>query len=511
MTEKITFSDRRSDVAGDADGFEEIAVYRVTLQVKKQKGRAPAPPPPTASASLVPLPVIADRAVEAVLSGVAEGSAPTWQWLRDGVEKADETSPHLIPALSDAGALVSCRVTAGDVTVESDAHEVLAIPVLTELAVVPDAGEADTVFIAVAQARGHPEPEILLQWVADGVEVEGATGATFAGAEAGSVLQVRAVARNAVGEAVAISDPVQVAGPASGPRGPEAVAAWSAGPGDEPGTIYAEITSLPHPGDATRRDDGLGEITGADIQLGDGPWRPLEPLAPEDLPLLVLVRMSRPDTLWQDAAGSIPARDGDPVRRIDDARGTGTFLLTQGQPVYRHLHGRHWLEADGVDDQIDLPLDTVRNRAGLTVITAFNCSHAGGSGNLFRSTFSGNNLWLRTRVHNGVLNAGGRRRVGDALVSHDVPGVAGTGRDLVFSALFDIANARLSCRVDGSEVLSVAHQTPGRTDDTDASSVDLIRPNFAGRFYGGAVGPLLTPRQAAAIEDAFARDMEILP
>lgn len=61
-------------------------------------------------------------------------------------------------------------------------------------------------------------------------------------------------------------------------------------------------------------------------------------------------------TLFQDAAMTVAvAADGDPVGAMRDKSGNG-FHMTQStaasRPVYRAAGGRHWLDFDGVDDQL---------------------------------------------------------------------------------------------------------------------------------------------------------------
>ncbi len=61
-------------------------------------------------------------------------------------------------------------------------------------------------------------------------------------------------------------------------------------------------------------------------------------------------------TMFQDAAGTIPvASSGDPVRLLLDKSGNGNHVVAASdaaRPVYNATGGRHWLEFDGVDDEL---------------------------------------------------------------------------------------------------------------------------------------------------------------
>ncbi|QDC10274.1 hypothetical protein FHY55_13915 [Oceanicola sp. D3] len=74
-------------------------------------------------------------------------------------------------------------------------------------------------------------------------------------------------------------------------------------------------------------------------------------------------------SLWQDASGTVPViSDGDPVGRIEDQSGNGYDMIqttAAARPTYRTDGARHWLEADGVDDQM-----TAATRFGLSASPA---------------------------------------------------------------------------------------------------------------------------------------------
>lgn len=64
-------------------------------------------------------------------------------------------------------------------------------------------------------------------------------------------------------------------------------------------------------------------------------------------------------TLFQDAAGTTPVTaDGDPVGLMLDKSGNGnhaTQAVAASRPIYRTDGTLHWLEGDGIDDDLQLP------------------------------------------------------------------------------------------------------------------------------------------------------------
>jgi len=81
---------------------------------------------------------------------------------------------------------------------------------------------------------------------------------------------------------------------------------------------------------------------------------PFSPLHLSDLQLFV--DPSDISTLFQDAAGTTPVTsDGDPVRLVLDKSGNGNNLTAPSdaaRPVYKTDGTYHWLEFDGVDDEL---------------------------------------------------------------------------------------------------------------------------------------------------------------
>ncbi|WP_420004072.1 hypothetical protein [Arenibacterium sp. LLYu02] len=77
---------------------------------------------------------------------------------------------------------------------------------------------------------------------------------------------------------------------------------------------------------------------------------------PAEIPSLVAAYdPSDLSTLFQNAAGTIPAGVGDPVRLMLDRSGNGRHLRAESdaaRPVLQSSGGLYWLESDGVDDMM---------------------------------------------------------------------------------------------------------------------------------------------------------------
>jgi hypothetical protein len=93
------------------------------------------------------------------------------------------------------------------------------------------------------------------------------------------------------------------------------------------------------------------------------PSNPLGPAAPAFSPLDLFgsgeegawYDPSDLSTVWQDAAGTIPATAGDPVGRIDDKSGNGnhaTQSTPTARPTLQTSGGLYYLDFDGVDDAL---------------------------------------------------------------------------------------------------------------------------------------------------------------
>lgn len=67
--------------------------------------------------------------------------------------------------------------------------------------------------------------------------------------------------------------------------------------------------------------------------------------------------------LFQDAAGTVPVEDdGDPVGLMIDLSGNDNHAaqeMSGSRPVYKTDGDKHWLEGDGIDDTLPVPLPTL--------------------------------------------------------------------------------------------------------------------------------------------------------
>ena len=139
-----------------------------------------------------------------------------YQWRLDGTDIAGATGASHV---ATAGGHLSVQVTVTN-AFGADSRESAAVPVLPGVAlpevletrIVPEVGGIGTRFSVALAATGVPIPALAYQWLLDGVEICGATGASHVARSEGR-LSVRVVARNSEGsdsrEAAAVAiDPV---------------------------------------------------------------------------------------------------------------------------------------------------------------------------------------------------------------------------------------------------------------------------------------------------------------
>ena len=145
------------------------------------------------------------------------------QWLHDGVEIPGAVGTIYAVQAADAGTEVSLRVAAtnSEGTVTADSAPIsappMAAPEITSLGVSPSSGRVGDAFTAGLTVTGNPASSITRQWRLDGVDIPGATGATYAPTQPGA-LTVFVTATNSEGAAVQESVAVS-RGPGAGRAG----------------------------------------------------------------------------------------------------------------------------------------------------------------------------------------------------------------------------------------------------------------------------------------------------
>ena len=136
------------------------------------------------------------------------------QWLHNGVEIPGAVGTIYAVQAADAGTEVSLRVAAtnSEGTVTADSAPIsappMAAPEITSLGVSPSSGRVGDAFTAGLTVTGNPASSITRQWRLDGVDIPGATGATYAPTRPGA-LTVFVTATNS--EGVASQESVAVA------------------------------------------------------------------------------------------------------------------------------------------------------------------------------------------------------------------------------------------------------------------------------------------------------------
>lgn len=155
-----------------------------------------------------------------VNSGTWTGSAPityTYQWLADGVAISGATSTTFLVTTAQNGADITVEVTgtndAGSVTVETLPLTIEFAPENTVAPVVsgtPEVGE--TLSVSNGTFIGTAPITYTYQWKRDGVNISGATSATYllVLADEGTEISAEVTATNALGSDSALSNTVEV-------------------------------------------------------------------------------------------------------------------------------------------------------------------------------------------------------------------------------------------------------------------------------------------------------------
>jgi hypothetical protein len=211
---------------------------------------------------------------------------------------------------------------------------------------------------------------------------------------------------------------------------------------------------------------------------------------------------SQISTLFQDAAGTIPVTaTNQPVGRINDISGKGNHAVqasASARPLYITDGSKHWLEFDGVNDHLTIPVinwaslqatigtglrKNVDTRA--TVIDGegaprFTIEAPGPSGTDFAAF-----LWSSLSVNATV------RHVAAAPVSG------------VLVADFDMSNRKVRMSVNGGTALSATAASGSGTFSAGVVSIGRRTGSaqyLNGRVYGlVGIGRLLTPAETTQI------------
>lgn len=148
--------------------------------------------------------------------GTATGTpAPTktYQWQKDGVNISGATNATYVVQAGDVASSITCDVTAtnfrGSATSTSNALSIISDPAVTVAPVI--AGTMlphETLTCDGGSFSGYPTPTKTYQWTSDGVDIGGATSATFelTWSEVDTDIQCKVTATNTAGSVVGTSN-----------------------------------------------------------------------------------------------------------------------------------------------------------------------------------------------------------------------------------------------------------------------------------------------------------------
>ncbi|WP_288944452.1 hypothetical protein [uncultured Marinobacter sp.] len=202
-------------------------------------------------------------------------------------------------------------------------------------------------------------------------------------------------------------------------------------------------------------------------------------------------------TLFQDAAGTTPVTaDGDPVGLMLDKSGNGNHAsqsVSASRPIYRTDGVLHWLEVDGVDDSLVIPVAT---QGGATDNNfAASASLATRGFYVFGTSSDGGFLLLP-----GETGARSAVNVGGAKIVGATTGLYASGTALVSSAQSDITTGFIDLNLSTGYYDSLSFAPGPKSAPANAALFQrggqVTTNNFGGKFYG----LLLVNRLAATTE-----------
>lgn len=177
-------------------------------------------------------------------------------------------------------------------------------------------------------------------------------------------------------------------------------------------------------------------------------------------------------TLFQDVAGTVPVtKDGDPVALMRDKSGNGNHAVqtvSTARPVYKTDGILHWLNFDGVDDELLISVTLNNNNsisASLRTVRPTNSFMFGDSSRTAKMGIFNNSAFFRL-VSNG-----------DAV---SIPYVAASKH--IITGFRD--NGYTTGRLNGVESKATAPNATAQTTWTAFGSANLTNQYFSGSVYG---------------------------
>lgn len=212
-------------------------------------------------------------------------------------------------------------------------------------------------------------------------------------------------------------------------------------------------------------------------------------------------------TLFQDAAGTTPVTsDGDPVGLMLDKSGNNNHAsqsTTAAKPVYRTDGTLHWLELDGVDDRLSVPV-AAQGGAGdsNSVFTA--SIHDGVSG--FYLLGNTNDLGVMM-LHSATGFRATAEVVSGGHMVGSVSGLFAQGEKVVATSLFDRPSGAVELGL-GSGYSDQESFTPENKVLPAASAIG-IRGAQVINLFGGAVYGLIIVNRLADNDEVLAAQQHL--
>lgn len=212
-------------------------------------------------------------------------------------------------------------------------------------------------------------------------------------------------------------------------------------------------------------------------------------------------------TLWQDTAGTVPVTAaGQSVARMDDKSGLGNHALqavTSARPTLQTDGSLYWLEFDGVDDFLEVPLAATQGLQKFTALIGLSFGNPSAIEIAFGAYQSSSRFAYGAFSGSGLAKA----QVTSQSAASTALGVAATSDvPLVMNVRYDGSTGSLDLRSDGSDVAENANSGGGGTPDT--TQFHIGARNTAGvasafsesRFYG--VVTVDRPLSASEVSDS---------
>jgi len=210
-------------------------------------------------------------------------------------------------------------------------------------------------------------------------------------------------------------------------------------------------------------------------------------------------------SLFQDAAGTTPVTaDGDPVGLMIDKSGNGNHAsqsISGSRPIYRTNGTLHWLQADGVDDLLDIPSAVFGlNSSSNSIVSASECIRG-----FYLIGANGDNgiqqLSHQTGFRSGIRLASGSQLIGAS------SGLYATGTTAIASTIYNAAGSfehRINRQyADSVSFTSVDKDTPSTYALFSRGS--QYHSRLEGKIYGIIIkDSIISEQQRVASEDYFA-------